>query len=44
MAQPAFLPGRSPKIEAAEQALLRQWLKEKPDLTLAEFQVRLCCE
>jgi transposase len=41
MARPVFKPGRKPRIGAAEQALLRQWLKEQPDLTLAELQVRL---
>ena len=42
MARPAYRPGRKPRIGAAEQALLRQWLEEQPDLTLAELQVRLC--
>jgi transposase len=41
MARPAYQPGRKPRIGAAEQTLLRQWLKEQPDLTLAELQVRL---
>jgi transposase len=41
MARPAYQPGRKPRIGAAEQILLRQWLKEQPDLTLAELQVRL---
>jgi transposase len=41
MARPAYQPGPKPKIGAAEQALLRRWLEEQPDLTLAELQARL---
>jgi hypothetical protein len=29
-----------PKIGTAGQVLLRRWLEEQPDLTLAELQVR----
>jgi transposase len=41
MAQPSYQPGRKPKIGSVEQALLRQWLQEQPDLTLVELQLRL---
>jgi len=41
MARPAYQPGRKPKIGAVEQALLRRWLEEQPDLKLAELQVRI---
>jgi transposase len=41
MAPIAFHPGRKPKIGPAEQALLRRWLEEQPDLTLFELQVRI---
>ena len=41
MAGPTYKPGRKPKIRAAEQALLRQWLAAQPDLTLAELQIKL---
>lgn len=34
-------PGRKPKVGDGERALLRKWLEEQPDLTLAELQVRL---
>jgi transposase len=41
MARPAYQPGRKAKIGTAEQALLRQWINEQPDLTLVELQARL---
>jgi transposase len=41
MAPTTYQPGRKPKIGATEQALLRRWLEEQPDLTLAELQIRI---
>jgi transposase len=34
-------PGRKPELDAPMQERLRRWLREQPDLTLAELQEKL---
>ena len=38
---PRKVGGRAYKLKEEERAILAQWLKEKPDATLAELQARI---
>jgi transposase len=39
-----YRPGRKPELDEAARERLRRWLREQPDLTLAELQEKLLVE